>query len=527
MVKVPMKRKKNLAVLLLPLMAFAAAAGPRHDTDSQKLTISVANYQMAPTERNAPLLEYFGRQFNAEFTVFNLENQRFHEQLNREIARGKIPDFFYLRTSTTLPQYARLGVLAPLDPETLQTYAPRMVEALQRYAPGYLEMGSIDGVQYGIPVVSPTNVFHVPLVYRGDWLMNLGVSGPPATLGEFETLMYRFTREDPDGNGKDDTWGLSRDGLTAVFGAFGLVPFDLTTEYWTLENGRVINSALSPRAKTALAILARWYRDGIIDPQFITGENQGGYWAVSHAFVEGRIGFTTHGNYYHWIMSGAYAIVGDGGVAIPVEGYANGKLLTLAFPDATLAFGPVLKGPDGTGGIKSYNRLMNFVCIGSPAAKIPGKIERILRIIDASSSPDLRERISLHYGIEGEHWQLVDPETETFIILPPYNGDETYWSRIGCVLSVETPIPSRAPREQWARELGLDRDGIESVVQVGLPLMMRHDAELKALRTKAYIAIITGEKPLSYFDEFVSRYLEAGGAAVQEEVQAYYDGTKG
>ena len=46
------------------------------------------------------------------------------------------------------------------------------------------------------------------------------------------------------------------------------------------------------------------------------------------------------------------------------------------------------------------------------------------------------------------------------------------------------------------------------------------------MRTDAYIAIITGERPVSYFDDFVRQYMAAGGAEVQKEVQAYYDGTK-
>jgi putative aldouronate transport system substrate-binding protein len=128
----------------------------------------------------------------------------------------------------------------------------------------------------------------------------------------------------------------------------------------------------------------------------------------------------------------------------------------------------------------------------------------------------------MHYGIEGRHWKLLDRTTESFVILPPWDEDEGYWSRIGCVLSMEVPLPPKAPRELWAQSLGLDRDGISSLVQVGLPTMMQYDEALRKLRIEAYIAIITGARPVDSFDQFVASYLAAGGAAVQREVDQYY-----
>jgi hypothetical protein len=76
-------------------------------------------------------------------------------------------------------------------------------------------------------------------------------------------------------------------------------------------------------------------------------------------------------------------------------------------------------------GIKSYNRLMNFVCIGMPASHVPGKMERILRILDASVSPDFHERTALPYRLENVYWEMTNSATESFIILPPYDSDES------------------------------------------------------------------------------------------------------
>jgi len=427
---------RNVGVGLLGWMVWAGVLGTPALEAQSPVAISVANYQIEPTDPHGEMVEYFDRKFGVELTFLNFDNQYYHEQLDLKIASGMVPDWLYLREASSLGVYARLGILAPLSVELLQKNSPRLYELLVREAPEYLAMGRVDGALYGIPVVSPTNLFHVPLVYREDWMRRVGFDHTPRTLAEFEDLMYRFTRNDPDGDGKNDTYGLSRDGMNAVFGAFGLVPLD-ATDYWVREDGRIVNSSVSPRAKQALAYLARWYRDGVIDPEAITGENQGGYWAVSHAFVNGRIGFTTHGNFYHWTTTGAYTIPGPGGEGTPVEAETNGRELERRHPEARLAFGPPLVGLTGTRGIKAYNRLMNFVTFSRAATLVPGKLEKMLQILDANASSDPVERIGMHLGIEGRHWKLLDAKTGAFRILAPWDQEDGYWSRIGCGLSID------------------------------------------------------------------------------------------
>lgn len=515
---------EKLRGVVLGWILGAGLVGASADLAAQPvLPITVANYQIGHTDPHGEMVEYFNHKFGVDLTFLNFDNQYFHEQLDRTIASGVVPDWLYLREASTLGTYVKLGILAPLPPAVLGRSAPRLYDLLTKVAPEYLAMGKVDGTLYGIPVISPTNLFHVPLVYREDWMHRVGVDRPPRTLDEFQDLMYRFARQHPDGDGKNDTYGLSRDGFNAVFGAFGVVPMDEKTEYWLRENGRLVNCSVSPRAKQALGYLARWYHDGVIDPEAISGENHGGYWAISHAFVSGRIGFTTHGNFYHWTTTGAYQIPGPGGQQIPAEPGANGRELELRNPGARVVLGPPLTGPTGTRGIKAYNRLMNFVTFSRAAAQIPGKLEKMLQMLDANASDDPKERLGMHLGIEGRHWKLLDPQTDALVILPPWDKDDGYWSRIGCGLSIDVPLPPRSPRDQWAYRLGLDQDGIESLIQCALPSSAQYEPALRQLRNQAYWAIITGKQPLASFDAFVQEYEAAGGAVLQREAQQYWE----
>lgn len=516
---------KNV-LTLAALAAFGLAAGAGLTAQaSDRMTITVTNYQMAPTDPNGELLKFLGDKFKANFKVINIDgqdSQKYHELLNIKLASGEIPDFMYLFDASTLGNYVKQGVISPITEAQFRKGAPRLAKVLDTYAPGYLNMGKVNGKLYGIPVVSPTNIFHIPLVYRLDWMKKVGVTKTPETLAEFEALMYKFANTpNLNGDGKK-TYGLSRDGLTAVFGAFGLVPFD-DSDYWVLEDGKIINSSVSPAAKQALALMAKWYKDGVLDPEFITGENQGGYWALSHSFIKGRIGFSSHANYYHWLPAGAYQQFDAAtGSKVPNDPGANAKEIKAANPSAEWVFGQPFKGPTGKQGIKSWNRLMNFIAIGKLAEKTPGKIDKILQILDTSASDNLAERLSLKYGFEGTHWKLLDPTTETWVPVPPFDKDTSYWSRIGGELSIETPVTPKADREQWAFNNNFNKNGIESLIQVGLPMALKYDSELKKIRDSAYISIIAGSKPISAFDDFVKAWKAAGGDKVQAEAEAYY-----
>ncbi|MDP3178659.1 MAG: extracellular solute-binding protein [Spirochaetaceae bacterium] len=510
---------------MLAILAIALGlVGPAWSQAAERMKITVANYQKGPTDPKGEMLAYFGAKWGVDFKVHNINNDRYHEILNVKLAAGDIPDFLYLARADTLGAYVKQGVLAKLTPELIQENAPDLWNAINAYAPGYMDMGKVNGIQYGIPAVASGNALHIPLVYRGDWMEKVGVAKVPETLAEFESLMYKFAHDDPDGDGKKNTYGLSLDGLNAVFGAFGLVPADRTEIYWMLDGGKIISHSVAPDARLALEILAKWYKDGVIDPEFVTGENHGGYWALSHAFIKGRIGFSAHGNYYHWTTAGAFTNVGKDGSKVPCQAFANGLEVPAANKKAKIAFGNSLKGPTGKQGIKEYNRLMNFITIGKPAEKESGKIEKILQILNESASPDWPTRQTLQAGLVGKHWKVLDAETETGMALPPYDKDVGYASRIGCVMWMAVPFPQKDPSSRWAIDvLHYDRYGIESLVQVSLPKAAKRKDELQKIRDKYYIRIITGALPVAAFDEFVQKYEAAGYAEIRQEAQAYYD----
>lgn len=497
--------------------------------EGKKYTISWTCYQMSPTPANAKMVKYWEEKFNVDFDVWNIEHQQYEELLNIHLASGEIPDLVHITPPSNLTKYRQQDILADIPVPILEKYLPYSLQGLNEQAPGYIDYGKIDGRQYGIPSVSVTNLLRLPIAYRQDWLDKLGKK-IPATIDEFEEVIYAFANEDPDGNRVKDTYGLSQDGLLLLYGMYGAVP---EQQYFQEKDGRLVFGMIEPEMKEALAYANKWHRDGVIDPEFITGENTGGYWALSHSFINGKIGMTVRGNYYHWVSEGDYLELDQDGNEVPTPSSQNTKETLLKFPDAKIGFGqPLINKDGGQGGVKGWNLLSKFYAVGADASndKEPGKMAKILQILDfMGGNPNVDEHSTARYGIQGEDWEWMEKDRNTvrqaqrFLDQPGLRFEE------GSVFWWTTPLPGkqyRSRQEEWAYKIGFDKGGLYSAIQVSTPAMSKYDAELQAMREQAYIQIITGDKPLDYFDTFVNEYLASGGQEILDEVNEWYKGTQ-
>ena len=128
-----------------------------------------------------------------------------------------------------------------------------------------------EGKNYGVPNLFYTGKAPFIGMWRMDWLKNAGIDKVPETLDEMHDAFVAFTNGDPDKNGKKDTYGMTGDltathfTFTEIFGAFGVLPFN-----WMEVDGKVVYGGLQPETKQALALLAQWYKEGLISPDFIT-----------------------------------------------------------------------------------------------------------------------------------------------------------------------------------------------------------------------------------------------------------------
>jgi putative aldouronate transport system substrate-binding protein len=151
-------------------------------------------------------------------------------KINAVAAANDLPDLFQMVSANNdnrgaLLRLVELGLMAPVD--DLMPLMPERAK-LHYNDPLAIDLVTFDGKQYGLPEPPP-----IPkregLVIRKDWLDKLGLE-VPTTPEELLAVAVAFTEQDPDGNGKNDTYGvggfLNGQGLGTRFdfimGAYGV-----------------------------------------------------------------------------------------------------------------------------------------------------------------------------------------------------------------------------------------------------------------------------------------------------------------
>ena len=505
-----------------------SSCGSKKTAKGEKMTIDWLMYCDGPMDQNSPVEKYMEDLFNVDFNVWYVERSKWDELLNIRIATGEIPDVFVTTSSKSFYNYVNQDILAEVSEEKIREKAPDIAKVVDGYDPVSWEYSKVDGVNYAIPLYNYNNRFHVASVWRDDWLKNVGINKIPETLEEYEEAFYRFRNNDPDGNGIKDTYALSDKGIyNSIFGAFGYLPRDMTSTnaMWREKNGELVYAGIQPETKKALGLLAKWYADDLIDPEFLTGENTGGHWSNSQAFLNGRIGYTANGMYYHIMPPVDEA---DKGSAF----YRDFK--SIAGENASYAVGPPPKGSgDVYGNFGGGTLQMGGIVFGKQLEDDEEKLDKILEIINTVNTTKDLYNISV-YGFEGEHWDYADNGT---IISREGFSSSAERAKIGAanIFSIGGLYPKEwrtddvdgitKKKYEWA-EKNTNYAKIENNLLVDLEEVSQYSALLDKRREEVFVEIITGEKPLDYFDEFVEEFLKNGGQTMIDAANKWYKSFK-
>lgn len=106
------------------------------------------------------------------------------------------------------------------------------------------------------------------LSYRTDWAEAVGITEAPKTIEDVYNMLYKFTYEDPDGNGKDDTYGLE---MTKYTGPIDIMQtwFGVGNE-WVDVDGQLVPVHQTAEYKEALKWVKKIYDEGLIRKDWAT-----------------------------------------------------------------------------------------------------------------------------------------------------------------------------------------------------------------------------------------------------------------
>jgi len=197
------------------------------------------------------------------------------QKMNVSISSGALPDIVPLN-ATQLRQLAEADKLADLT-EIYEKYAsPLTKEILMSSGTAAIDSATFDGKLLAIP--APTSrIDQAPMVWiRADWMEKLGLQ-PPKTMDDVFQIMEAFVNQDPDDNGKKDTYGMAihKDlygGLSGIEGFFNsyhaYARQDGKGNWVTSNEGNLEFGSIQPEVKNALEKLQQLYKEGYIDPEF-------------------------------------------------------------------------------------------------------------------------------------------------------------------------------------------------------------------------------------------------------------------
>lgn len=301
----------------------------------------------------------------------------YDDKLRLMIAAGELPKLIKLAYTPDYITTIKAGQFWEIGP-LLQDYSH-----LSALDDEYYENISVGGRIYGIPIIR--DLGRATIQYRKDWLGRLGLE-VPVTLEDWYNVIRAMTLEDPDGNGKQDTYGMVLDKRYNQDASSLLTRISVSQggpNKWMVEDGQFTPEFLTEPFFETMKLFRRLYQENLINSDFVVVDTN----ETTKIYDSGRAGIQiSGGNAQSWLDK-----------------------LSLTYPDAEIdvAF---LAGPGG-------NRLpgepgnAGFLAIPKDSVKTLDEVKRILDFLDKLFEPPMQTVITK--GIENMHWAERGEYTET------------------------------------------------------------------------------------------------------------------
>ncbi|MFD0682086.1 MULTISPECIES: extracellular solute-binding protein [unclassified Paenibacillus] len=426
---------------------------------------------------------------NIDFNVTLASGTEYYTKLNLFASSGELPDFFNVDIPS-LTRFADEGLIIPLD--DLIKNSPNIQKLIKQ---SDLEALKYKGKVYGLPVGYRPEPFNGPdtngFTVRQDWLDQLGLK-QPKTLDEFYKVLQAFTNNDPDKNGKKDTYGLSAakpanpqlTPFSAIFGAYGIIP-----AFWHERDGQLKQGMVLPEAKEVLALLQKWFKEGLIDPEFVIMETK----QLEEKAIGSKVGIF-EGNAFN--VDPKQPINLSMKKAVPTS-----NLQILAPPI----------GPNGKQGWPENAPAYNDIRAISAKTKNP---EQLMKLIDWSATEEGFPLVT--YGVDKEHYTFDKAKNRVEMKVPSYS--ELYAQGFSNPIRFIQVVDRR-----WMTEEALGAMETTNKYTVKNQFWKTTQAmldypDLPKLWSEYYSKIVTGTWSVDKWDEFVTKYYSQGGKAIEQQV---------
>lgn len=379
---------------------------------------------------------------------------------------------------------------------------------LSQANPQILENLKVDGQLIGIYRGRPVGRYGFS--YRKDWAEAVGITEDPKTVEDVYELLYRFTYDDPDGNGVQDTYGLE---MSSYMGSFAIMQtwFGCGNE-WVEKNGGLVPVHETEEYLEALSWFRKIYEEGLIRPD----------WALvdAGAFGDGMKS-------------------GEAGVIVDVMGYGfrawryfREKKIPSVVNEKEYAsmrlLGPIAGKTLSTDG---YN---GFFVITKDGAKTEEDVINCLTFLDKMCDDEMLCLVD--HGLEGIGWEY----DENGKIVDIWEGEGEDRPEYGLSQAICYIPNSSIPKELYYQDdMAIEQNNAyekneEAAVYnpalgylASSAIYAEKGVELSQLLDDAKIAYICGEIDEEQLKERLQEWEGAGGEALKQEVNTLYRANHG
>ena len=456
-----------------------------------------SNLPVGDTYENNAYTRYLKKILNIQNEdVFELQDgNTYEEAVNVAIEDRDIPDVLVVKGRDNLLRLIEAGLIEELTETYEECTTDTIKEMYESYGDSLLQSATVDGKLYAFPNTVIDD--GTPLLWlRKDWIEKLGLK-EPETVGEALEVIRAFVEQDAAGDGQTIGLACSTDvvagadqtyGVDATFIHAGAMPC-----HWILDkNGNVVYGSVTQETKEALLKLHNLYEDEILDQRFLLRKTEN----IDDLLKTGHCG------------------------AICGRWWAPNNPLSAAYNvDSNAEWKPYLLDKEQVNEtqkisvFESYDQWMYVVVRkGYEHPEIVAKY--VSAIFDQSRYATEHIQAALDKTLDVS--ELSGLEKSYFNTCKSYlNGQ----------LTTANGWAAYASRIQAVGEL--QKAGITSTSTLPLENVNAEiPQELQELEQEAFLQIISGEKPVDYFDTFVAEWYANGGKVLTERVQNAYESGK-
>ncbi|MDF2937881.1 MAG: extracellular solute-binding protein [Paenibacillaceae bacterium] len=397
------KMKVTVALGLSAVMAAGAVGCSQKEEETkgkaeQKATITVSNYDRGniPAAEGTVEDNRWTKWINEHSPVtpkyVPIARAESVKKLNVLFASGSAPDVVNDYDTGFRNSLYQQKQLMPLD--DYLKYAPEYQKLLEKY-PQLRKIGTKpDGKLYEIGKINEPHLQSVAFI-RMDWLKKLKLE-VPKTTDELLVVLKAFVEQDPDGNGKKDTYGTNMsytsDGMVdSMFGSYG----------WKISSDDKIIRTWDNTLES-LKFKKKLFEEGLIDKDYLADKNGA---KAKQDYLNGKIGVFLPPAITNWFENTVTDV----------------QTLRKVVPEAEVA--PMAQPKSSMG--QFVHHVVNPVqmtTVVNAAAKNP---KAAMEYIDFIIKPETS--LILKKGMEGEHWKK-GADGFPKVIDPAKNAKELDWA---------------------------------------------------------------------------------------------------